>query len=193
MKDNIEALRDEKVIARIAQLHNMGMSPTDISKELKDSLSVTSNPKTIKNLMKEFQVTTSIFSDDKKHIEDLFEKTMVYILEELKKNCSEMGGVRDKLKEVMKMIEAKQVLEGNSDRKFLIMLRELRETIKTQDNSLDKLIKYLDLLDKQKTKVTRKATASVEVTMDDLIEYEEAGIISINPRYKKKKKIENAN
>lgn len=184
-EEDLDALYRPEVIERIAKLISMGFDIKRIKKSLYQEFSINSTDGTIKNIVRQFSIRGSTFLESEKDIANVFKESILNLLEESKKNVSVLSEFRDKIRDMIKLIETKQVLEGENSKKFRMYLNELKDLIRTMDHSISTEKGVLELFDKQKKEIKMSAVQSPQMTMDTLLELEKAGMIVINDELKR--------
>ncbi len=121
-----------------------------------------------------------------KDISNLFKQGIIKLLAQSEKNVDLLSDMRDKLKTISDKIETENIFEEEG-KKFILILREIKDTIRSLDSSITTEKSVLELLDKQKKEVTISNVQSIQQTMENLEELEKEGLIVINERLKKKK------
>jgi len=188
--DEIDRIREKKVLNRIAKMTALGFSNYQISDKINDEFGFKPDPVTVRNVIKQYSVTGTQFLDSEKEIAKLFKESLISLIEESKKNVEILADFRDRLRDILKIIETGQILEGDDSKKFKSYMNEIKEIIRTLDNSLSTQKGILELVDKQKKEVKVSAVQSTQRTLEDLQELEDAGLIVISPKLKEKKKKE---
>jgi len=180
-----ERLREPKVLKRMAKLKALNVSTKEIRTQIKQDFGIDASEPTLNNVMKKFAIRSNIFLESEKDLADALKESILDLLNESKENVKILGSLRNQIKEILKLVQTQRVLESDDDKKFRQYLSEIKEIIRTMDNSISTEKGVLELLDKQKTNVVFGATASIQSTKKDLIELEKAGMIVINPKYRK--------
>lgn len=180
-----EKLREPKVLKKIAKLKALNVSTKEIRAQIKQDYGIEASEWAINNLMKKFAIRSNIFLESEQDLANALKESILDLLTESKENVRILGDLRNQIREILKLVQTQRILESDDDKKFRQYLGDIKEIIKTMDNSISTEKGVLELLDRQKSNVVFGAVASIQSTKKDLIELERAGMIVINPRYRK--------
>lgn len=192
-REEIERIRRPEVLRRIAEYSAMGFDNNLISEKIKDEFKFLAKPNSIQSVIKQYSVTGTMFLNSEKEIATLFKESIISLLEESKENVKTLSEIRDELKSIISIVKTNQLLEGSEAKKYKEYINEIKDIIKTLDNSLSTQKGILELVDRQKKEIKMSTVQSTQMTMEVLEELEDAGMIIISPELKekeKKKKIE---
>ena len=181
-----ERITEPDVLQLIGRLSATGIPTGNIAREIETNFGFRPGNKIIENVVRGFSIRGSYFLETDKDIANIFKQGIIKLLTQSEKNVDLLANMRDKLKVISDNIENSLLLDDDGKR-FLLILREIKDTIRTLDNSISTEKSVLELLDKQKKEVTVSTVQSMQQTMDNLEELEKEGMILINDRLKKKK------
>lgn len=182
----IKEIREPKVLKKISELSALKYPMSQIKDELKKEFGIDVNEMTIKGVIKQFSIRGNMFLASEKELANALKESILELLNESKENVRTLKELRDQLKEILKLVETRQLFDDDNGKKFRQYVGEIKDIIRTMDNSISTEKGILELLDKQKKDVTISAVQSIQMTKKDLEALEKAGMIVINPKYKEK-------
>lgn len=187
-----DKIRSREVLCRIAELKSLGMDLNQIKKDIEKEFNFSPDVKTIQSIIRQYSIRGTEFAKKDQDMAELYKNALKDLLEQSGKNVNVMSEFRDKMKEILELIQTANILEGGEEaKKFRMYLKEIQNIIRTLDNSISTYKGVLELLDRQKKEFNISAMQSTEQIMEQLEDLEQEGLIVINPKLKKKKKLLN--
>ena len=182
----IEKIREPKVLKAISEMSALKYPVSQIKEELKNKFKIDVADSTIKGVIKQFSIRGNMFLASEKDLANALKESILELLNESKENVRTLKELRDQLKQILQIVQTGQVLgDEDNGKKFRQYIGEIKDIIRTMDNSISTEKGVLELLDKQKKEFNLTAVQSIQMTKKDLEALEKAGMIVINPKYKK--------
>ncbi len=182
----IQEYRNPAVLKRIAELKALGYTDAEIAdmihKEFK--LKNKPDPKIVKGIVRGYSVKSKEFLKKDKEIAELYRDLIMELINEGRENLNIMRDARKLIQERVGVLDTEIKTGENKNKVFLIYLRELQSSIRTQNDSIRTMKGMLEHLEEQKKEVKVSAMQGAKVTLAALESLEDAGYITINPDYK---------
>jgi len=179
MSQTSQVWRTKKVLERIMELRNMGLSDSEIASQLNsENKSHTKRPITA-TMVKRIESTQIIrhreFMQTDQDYALLYKDTLLKLINEGRENLKIIKETRQQILDKLELIK-KEI----PDVKLMEYMREISNAVKTQNDTIRTLNNSLERLETQQKEIKVNQVQSIRQTLQSLKSLEQQGFISIN-------------
>jgi DNA-binding transcriptional MerR regulator len=182
MTETTQVWRTKKVLERIMELRNMGLSDEEIASQLNsENKSHTKRPITA-TMVKRIESTQIIrhreFLQTDEDYATLYKDTLLKLINEGRENLKIIKETRQQILDKLELIK-KEI----PDVKLMEYMREISNAVKTQNDTIRTLNNSLERLETQQKEIKVNQVQSIRQTLQSLKSLEQQGFIRINPEF----------